>query len=69
MPYDPILKVLDHIQVHADYLNVIFLAGNTVQVGLPKPAKPHPCWTRTKKAKSPMVLRRMELGLTQEQLA
>ena len=69
MPYDLILKVLDHVEVHTDYLEVVFLAGNTISVGLPKPPKPHPRWTHTKKAKTPMALRRMELGLTLEQLA
>lgn len=69
MPYDLILKILDHIQIHADYLEVVFLAGNAVRVDLPKPPKPHPRWTHTKKVKTPMARRRMELGLTQEQLA
>lgn len=68
MPYELMLKVLDHIEVHAGFLNVRFLAGCTVKVDLPAP-KSHPRWTHTGKAKSPMALRRMELGLTQEQLA
>lgn len=69
MPYELILKVLDHVEAHADNLNVIFLSGNTVRVDLPKPPKPHPRWTHTRKAKTPMARRRMELGLTQEKLA
>jgi len=69
MPYTLILKVLDHIEVHNDFLNVIFLAGIMIKIDLPSPKKPQPRWTHTRKAKSQMALRRMELGLTQEQLA
>ena len=69
MPYDLMLKVLDHVETHADYLEVIFLAGNAVRVDLPKPPKSHPRWTHTKKVKTLMARRRMELGITQEQLA
>ena len=68
MPYELMLKVLDYIEVHTGFLNVRFLAAYTVRVDLPAP-KSHPRWTHTGKAKSPMALRRMELGITQEQLA
>jgi hypothetical protein len=68
MPYELMLKVLDYIEVHAGYLNVRFLAGCTVRVDLTE-RKQQPRWTHTGKAKSPMALRRMELGLTQAQLA
>lgn len=69
MPYELMLKVLDHIEVHQGFLEVIFLAGNIVRINLPSSPKPMPRWTHTRKTKSPMALRRMELGLTQVQLA
>ena len=69
MPYDLMLKALDHKAVHAGFLRVIFLAGYAVRVNLPGPPVPHPRWTHTSKSKSPMALRRMDLGYTQAQLA
>ena len=69
MPYELMLKVLDHIEVHKRYLDVIFLAGNIVRIKLPSPAKPRPRWTHTRKNKSTMALWRMKLGFTQEMLA
>ena len=69
MSYELVLKVLDHIEVHPDYLNVCFLSALVVRIDLPAPAKQQPRWTHTRKVKSPMAERRMELGMTQSQLA
>lgn len=69
MPYELMLEVLDHIEVHPNFLNIKFLAGINIRVDLPATSKPQPRWTHVRKAKSPMAQRRMELGLTQEQLA
>lgn len=67
--YELMLKVLDHITVHDGFLSVIFLAGYEVGFDLPKPPMPHPRWTHTRKQKSILALRRMEMGFTQAQLA
>ena len=69
MPYDLLLKVLDHIEAHDDYLTVVFLAGIRIHVDLCCPNKLQPRWTHTRKAKSKLAQQRMALGLTQERLA
>jgi len=69
LSYELMLKVLEHIEVKTGFLNVIFLSGVRVRVELPKPDIPHPRWTHTKKQKSPMARRRMEMGLTQVHLS
>lgn len=69
MPYDLLLQALDHIEVHADYLTVVFLAGIRIRVDLYCPNKLKPRWTHTRKVKSKLARQRMSLGLTQEKLA
>ena len=69
MPYDLLPKVLDHIEVHTDYLTIIFLAGIRIRVDLCCPNKLKPRWTHTRKEKSKLARQRMTLGLTQEELA
>lgn len=69
LPYELMLKVLEHIEVETGFLNAIFLSGNIIRVDLPIPAIPHPRWTHMRKQKSPIAQRRMEMGLTQMQLS
>lgn len=69
IPYDLLLQFLDHIEAHDDYLTVVFLAEIKIRVDLCCPNKLQPRWTHTRKAKSKLALQRMELGLTQAQLA
>lgn len=68
MPYQLMLKMLDHIRVEVDHLEVVFLAGITEKIAqADMPKIPHA--TKMCAERSRLARIRMERGLTRQQLA